>query len=65
MAHVGFLGLSLTKYSYSNQRSDKPNIGVTLGFSIPWYVLEDEGFACGVRIADEPLHGILCRRRQQ
>jgi hypothetical protein len=25
----------------------------------------DEDFACGVRIADEPLHGILCRRRQQ
>ncbi len=22
-------------------------------------------FACMVRIADEPLHGILCRRRQQ
>ncbi len=26
---------------------------------------KDEDFACGVRIADEPLHGILCRRRQQ
>jgi hypothetical protein len=25
----------------------------------------DEDFACGVRIADEPMHGILCRRRQQ
>jgi hypothetical protein len=27
--------------------------------------LKDEDFACGVHIADEPLHGILCRRRQQ
>ena len=26
---------------------------------------KDEDFACGVRIADEPLHGILCRWRQQ
>ena len=26
---------------------------------------KDEDFACGVRIADEPSHGILCRRRQQ
>jgi hypothetical protein len=26
---------------------------------------KDEDIACGVHIADEPLHGILCRRRQQ
>ncbi len=24
---------------------------------------KDEDFACGVRIADEPLHGILCRNK--
>jgi hypothetical protein len=26
---------------------------------------KDEDFSCGVCIADEPLHGILCRGRQQ
>ncbi len=25
---------------------------------------KDDDFACGVRIDDEPLHGIPCRRRQ-
>ncbi len=35
------------------------------GSTAPWTATRTRTLPCGVRIADEPLHGILCGRRQQ